>query len=44
MIHIAPYIANTPVIGANAADLLEQKYFVLTPNPAAGYKRFLHPR
>lgn len=40
MIHIAPYIKEyARHFGANAADLLEQKYFVLTPNPAAGYKQ-----
>ena len=40
MTHIAPYIKEyARHFGANAADLLEQKYFVLTPNPAAGYKQ-----
>ena len=40
MIHIAPYIKEyARHFGANAAELLAQKYFVLTPNPAAGYKQ-----
>lgn len=38
MTHIAPYIKEyARHFGANAAELLAQKYFVLTPNPAAGY-------
>lgn len=40
MTHIAPYIKEyARNFGANSADLLAQKYFVLTPNPAAGYKQ-----
>ncbi len=30
---------NAQLFGADAENLLSQKYFVLTPNPEAGYKQ-----
>ena len=40
MTEFAPYIKEyAQLFGADAEDLLSQKYFVLTPNPEAGYKQ-----
>ena len=40
MTEFAPYIKEyAQLFGADAENLLSQKYFVLTPNPEAGYKQ-----